>query len=83
MSDRPSDGYFPEYRSEPQTSTPTGAELAALNCVSHGLTASMAAEVLGVSPYTVQRQLKSARRKLAAKNTTHAVALAVRANLID
>lgn len=83
MGHRPSDGYFPEYRSEPQTTTPTAAELAALSAVSHGLTAGMAAEVLGVSPYTVQRQLKSARRKLAAKNTTHAVAIAVRQQMID
>ena len=83
MTDRRSDGYFPEYRSEPQTTTPTAAELAALGAVSHGLTAGMAAEVLGISPYTVQRQLKAARRKLAAKNTTHAVAIAFRQHMLD
>jgi len=43
----------------------------------------MAAEVLGVSAYTVQRQLKAARRKLAAKNTTHAVALAMRQHMLE
>ena len=80
---RRSNGYFPEYRTEPQQVTPTPAELAALNAVSRGLTAGMAAEVLGISPYTVQRQLKAARRKLAAKNTTHAVAIAMRQQMIE
>jgi DNA-binding CsgD family transcriptional regulator len=43
----------------------------------------MAAEVLGKSIYTVRRQLRSARGRLGAKNTTHAVAIAFRDRLID
>jgi len=81
---RRSDGYFPEYRTTgAERGTLTEAELAALSCVSHGLTAEMAAEVLGKSHYTVKKQLRSARSKLAAKNTSHAVAIAFREHLIE
>lgn len=66
----------------PNREIPPDAELRALLCASHGLTRMMIADVLGVSPDTVKTQLQRARQRLAAKNTTHAVALAIRAGLI-
>jgi DNA-binding CsgD family transcriptional regulator len=59
------------------------AERAALTCASHGLDAAMTAEVLGKSVHTIKDQLRTARYILRAKNTAHAVALALRAGLID
>lgn len=53
---------------EPLRATPTPAELDVLRCLSHS---------------TVASQVKSARRRLAAKNETHAVALALRRALVD
>ena len=58
-------------------------ERAYLVAASHGLTYSETGEVLGRSDETVQSELKHARRKLAAKNTTHAVAIALRRGLIQ
>jgi DNA-binding NarL/FixJ family response regulator len=53
-----------------------------LRLYSHGLTLPMVADERGVSCETVKSQTKLIRLKLAAKNTTHAVALAIRAGLI-
>ena len=58
------------------------AELRALACMSHGLGARGAADVLGVSEATVRAHLTQARRRLRAKDTTHAVAEALRRSLI-
>lgn len=58
-------------------------ELSALRCLAHGLTPRMAAEALGVTPDTVRSHLVTARIKLSAKNSTHAVAAAIRAGLIE
>jgi DNA-binding NarL/FixJ family response regulator len=58
------------------------AELAALNAISHGLTAGMAAELLIKERETVKSQLKAVRLKLKAKNTTHAACIAIRKGLI-
>lgn len=43
-----------------------------------GLTRPYIAQVLGVKPQTVKSTLTDARRKLGARNSTHAVALAIR-----
>jgi DNA-binding NarL/FixJ family response regulator len=76
----------PEYelgqrRPKPHVLSP--AERAALICASHGLEATMIGEVLDKSHETIKSQLRSARYALRAKNTTHAVTLALRAGLID
>ena len=60
----------------------TAAELRVVESMSHGLTAQMAGELLAVSPETVKSQLQAARFRLRAKNTTHAVANALRQGLI-
>ncbi len=61
---------------------PSPAELRALEGLSYGLTRGMFAELYGLSSETVASQLRSARFKLAAKNSTHAVAIAIRRGLI-
>lgn len=60
----------------------TGPELMALRCAANGLTGDETAEVLCKSRETVKTQLQDVRMKLAAKNTAHAVAIAVRHRLI-
>lgn len=66
----------------PRRLRPSNGELRVLECLSHGMTAPMAAEALGVSVETVKSHLRSARRRLAAKNSTHAVTLAIRLGMI-
>lgn len=58
------------------------AELAVITAASHGLTAGMAADVLGKQVETIKQQLKHSRLKVGAKNTAHAVAIALRTGLI-
>jgi DNA-binding CsgD family transcriptional regulator len=60
----------------------TPAEVRVLQAVSVGLGYDGAADVLGVGVETVKTHLLHARRKLQAKNTTHAVAEALRQHLI-
>lgn len=59
------------------------AEWKVLSLTSHGLTYEMIGDTLGKSPFTVQDQLKKVRYVLRAKNTVHAVAIALRLGLID
>ncbi len=61
---------------------PTPAELRTLAGLSYGLTVAMVADVYGLSYDTTRQHLRSCRFKLAAKNSTHAVALALRQGLI-
>ena len=61
---------------------PTPAELGCLRAASVGLDAHESGVVLGIGHETVKSHLANARRKLRAKNTCHAVALAIRASLI-
>lgn len=61
----------------------TKAEVRVLQCLSVGLGASGAADVLGVSWNTVNTQSKCARIKLRAKNTVHACCIAIAEGLID
>jgi DNA-binding CsgD family transcriptional regulator len=60
----------------------TPAELRVVEAMSRGLTAEMAGDLFDVSPETVKTQLKAARYRLRGKNTTHAVANALRLGLI-
>lgn len=66
-------------RWRPHSDAPlTQRERDVLTCLSHGLTLSMAAEVLGRTTDAVAMTARSARYKLRAKNQAHAVALALR-----
>ena len=47
-----------------------------------GAGARSAADALGVGVETINTHLDRARRKLAARNTTHAVAIAIRSGLV-
>lgn len=73
-------GYELRHRTEAQPLT--DAELRVLRCYSVGMTLHMVADVLGVSSETVKTQKGSAVFALRAKNTTHAVCLAIRGGLI-
>jgi DNA-binding CsgD family transcriptional regulator len=52
-------------------------EVAVLEYAAQGLSARETALALGVTPETVKSQAKTARMRLGARNTTHAVALAI------
>ncbi len=61
----------------------TDTELRALEAFSHGLGRTGTADALGVTLETVKTLTVRARRKLRAKDTTHAVAIAIRRGLIS
>jgi LuxR family quorum sensing-dependent transcriptional regulator len=54
-----------------------------LTLVARGDSAFAISEVLAISKRTVDEHVRSVIRKLGAKNRTHAVALALRAGLIE
>lgn len=60
----------------------TGAQAEALFLMAAGKTAPCAAAMLGSSNDVVRERLRHARRHLGARNTRHAVAIAIRAGLI-
>lgn len=60
----------------------TPAERDTLRAMSHGMTDEEAGALLGVSRAAIKSRLILARRKLRAKNTTHAVARAIWADLL-
>jgi DNA-binding CsgD family transcriptional regulator len=60
----------------------SGGERRALQGIAAGLTTEMTARVYGLDASTVRDQLGRARFALGAKNTCHAVALALRQGLI-
>jgi DNA-binding CsgD family transcriptional regulator len=61
-----------------RTGALTDPERNMLRALAAGLRISEAADVLGIPYETARDHLRRARRVLAAKNTTHAVALALR-----
>lgn len=61
----------------------TQRELHILALLSHGMTSQMAADTTGVGIEYVKDMLKRARYVLRAKNTAHAIAIALREELID
>ena len=61
---------------------PTSKELEVLHGLSRGLSVEQIAHALGKSVYTVRTQREDVRRKLGARNTTEAVAQAMRLGLI-
>jgi len=58
-------------------------ERAALALAANGLSTETAAHALGVAPETMKTNLKRARDRLSARNTAHAVAIAIQRGLID
>jgi DNA-binding CsgD family transcriptional regulator len=69
----------------PRPSIPTlsAREREALEAVTEGLSAEEAAARLVISPHTLRSHLRNAVLKLEARSTTHAVARAIKAGLID
>jgi DNA-binding CsgD family transcriptional regulator len=65
------------------TITLTNKELGCLALIAQGLTARTAADEIGITAETVTDHLERIRLKLGARNTTHAVVLAIRDGLID
>ncbi|HBZ43139.1 MAG TPA: LuxR family transcriptional regulator [Maritimibacter sp.] len=67
-----------------ETATPSLSprELAAIRCLARGLSRAQASAELGISEHTLRVYIESARHKLGALNTTHAVARALSFGLI-
>ncbi|WP_298492761.1 LuxR family transcriptional regulator [uncultured Maritimibacter sp.] len=57
-------------------------ELASIRCLARGLSRAQAADELGISEHTIRVYIESARHKLGAINTTHAVARALSTGII-
>jgi DNA-binding NarL/FixJ family response regulator len=62
----------------PIRAKPTAAELAVVNCLSHGMTIGMAADSLVKAEATLKTQLRAARYRAGAKTNAHLVAICVR-----
>jgi DNA-binding CsgD family transcriptional regulator len=54
-----------------------------LGLLARGLSSERVGELLGISPFTVKEHSKAARRALGARNTAHAVSIALHARLIE
>ncbi len=57
-------------------------ELDAIRCLAQGMSRSQAAQALQISEHTLRVYIESARHKLGALNTTHAVARALSSGLV-
>jgi len=66
-----------------RTGSLTPREAQCLALMSHGMTTEMVAQTLGIAFYTVMTYLKKARFALRAKNTAHAIAIALREGIIE
>jgi DNA-binding CsgD family transcriptional regulator len=62
--------------------TLSAGELQALVCYSQGMSSKETARVAGCSPETIKDRTRFARLKLGAKNTTQAVSIALRHQII-
>jgi DNA-binding CsgD family transcriptional regulator len=71
------------YLPDPDDCAVSPGELRALQGYAVGLSAAEIAAVHGVSERTITTQTERARRKLRAKNTTHAVVLALLSGLLN
>ena len=76
-------GYFEHVPQPERVRTLTETEKMILRLYSHGLTRRMVADERGVGYETIKSQTEYLRHKLAAKTTTHAVAIAIRAGMIQ
>lgn len=66
-----------------QTNDLTPREVGLLQLLADGHTSETCATRLGLSVETVKERVKMIRRKLGAKNTPHAVAIAFRSGVLD
>jgi DNA-binding CsgD family transcriptional regulator len=62
--------------------SPTERELQILTLLANGRTVEEASLTLGIAKQEINEHVRHARRKLGARNRTHAVALAVTAGLV-
>ena len=60
----------------------SGQDVRALRLAAEGMTYGEAAKKAGIGVETIRKQMKIARRKLGARNTAHAVAIAIRKGVI-
>jgi DNA-binding CsgD family transcriptional regulator len=67
----------------PRTGDLTERERDVLTRLAEGKPTAEVAELLYVSPHTVRSRIKSALRKLGARNRDHAIAIALREGAID
>jgi LuxR family transcriptional activator of conjugal transfer of Ti plasmids len=74
------DPYLSDHRIPPAEIS--SREQMVLRCYSHGMRRNGVASLLGITTETVKWHNHNARLKLRAKNTTHAVALAIRQGLL-
>ena len=70
------------HKPSPERRRLSTGEWYALVCASHGMSRAESAEILGVCAETIANRRERARHILRAKNTTHAVAIAIRLGLI-
>lgn len=67
---------------EPTPMMPTNGQLDIAHLLAQGLQSPEVARRLGLSTHTVRTQMKNLKERLLAKNSTHAVAIMIRAGLI-
>jgi len=60
----------------------TDRQLDVLGLLARGLTAQRTGELLGIGEHTVKQHAKDAKSRLEARNTAHAVAIALTQGLI-
>ncbi|NBW08382.1 MAG: LuxR family transcriptional regulator [Caulobacteraceae bacterium] len=63
-------------------SFPTQREIQVLQCVADGNSRALIAKLLGISTHTVNAHINSARAKLGAKTTPHAISILKEKNCI-
>jgi DNA-binding CsgD family transcriptional regulator len=66
----------------PEVDLPTESSTRCLYLAAEGYSIKETAELLGLSPYTVMDHRKHYIRRLGARNTTHAVVIALRRGLL-
>lgn len=76
-------GYLSDRGGRPKLQALTRTEVEILRYLSHGLRVRDVARAKGVTYETVKSQLRLIYRKLAAKNMPHAIAIAIRHELIQ
>lgn len=77
-----SPGGFPSLVEPPQPRSPTAREREVLQLLAEGRTDSQIAELLELSPATVQTHVRNAKAKLGARTRAQAVAVSLRRGLI-
>jgi DNA-binding CsgD family transcriptional regulator len=82
-SDTGGDAEAPAAQAAPQRRSPSKREREVLTLLARGSTDVKIAEILGLSPATVQTHVRNAKAKLGARTRAQAVALALVGNLIE